>query len=61
MSNTTEATASGGERVGVERLVSAVVAFMIGTFLILGVGFVGSATVHNAAHDNRHAFSFPCH
>jgi cobalt transporter subunit CbtB len=61
MSNTTEATASGGERVGVERLVSVVVAFMIGTFLILGVGFVGLAKANNAAHDNRHAFAFPNH
>ncbi len=61
MSTTTEATARGSERVGVERLGSVVVAFMIGMFLVLGVGFVGSATMHNAAHDSRHAFAFPCH
>lgn len=61
MSSTTEARARGNERVGVERLGSVVVALMIGTVLILGVGFVGSATVHNAAHDSRHAFAFPCH
>lgn len=36
-------------------------AILLGTFLLLGVGFLHSATIHNAAHDTRHAFSFPCH
>jgi len=34
---------------------------LLGTFLLLGVGFLHSETLHNAAHDTRHAFSFPCH
>jgi cobalt transporter subunit CbtB len=29
--------------------------------VIFGVGFAGPATIHNAAHDVRHAFAFPCH
>jgi cobalt transporter subunit CbtB len=25
------------------------------------VGFAGSATIHDAAHDARHSLNFPCH
>jgi cobalt transporter subunit CbtB len=39
----------------------AVVALLIGSFLILGVGFAPISAVHNAAHDSRHSFAFPCH
>lgn len=37
------------------------VAVMLGVGLIYGVGFAGSATIHDAAHDTRHSLSFPCH
>jgi cobalt transporter subunit CbtB len=30
-------------------------------FMLYGVGFAGPQVLHNAAHDGRHAFSFPCH
>jgi cobalt transporter subunit CbtB len=36
-------------------------AILFGAFIIYGVGFAGPATIHNAAHDVRHAFAFPCH
>lgn len=36
-------------------------ALLTGVFLILGVGFSHSSAVHDAAHDTRHAFAFPCH
>jgi cobalt transporter subunit CbtB len=36
-------------------------AALIGVGLLYGVGFAGSATIHDAAHDSRHALSFPCH
>jgi cobalt transporter subunit CbtB len=39
----------------------ALVAIMFGAFVVYGVGFAGPATIHNAAHDVRHAFAFPCH
>jgi len=39
----------------------AVFAAILGFFILYGVGFAGSATIHNAAHDARHAFAFPCH
>jgi cobalt transporter subunit CbtB len=42
-------------------LVPALVALALGAFLVLGAGFAGSSVLHNAAHDGRHAFAFPCH
>ncbi len=43
------------------RIIPAVAALMVGAFLVLAAGFAHSSTVHNAAHDARHAFAFPCH
>lgn len=43
------------------RLAAATVALLLGSFIILGVGFAHSDILHNAAHDSRHSFSFPCH
>jgi cobalt transporter subunit CbtB len=39
----------------------AVVSILLGVFVLFGVGFAGSTTIHNAAHDSRHSFAFPCH
>lgn len=39
----------------------AVVAILLGSFVLFGVGFAGSSVLHNAAHDSRHSFAFPCH
>jgi cobalt transporter subunit CbtB len=39
----------------------AVVAIMLGVFVLFGVGFAGPSVIHNAAHDSRHSFAFPCH
>lgn len=36
-------------------------ALIVGAFLVLSAGFAHSNTVHNATHDARHAFAFPCH
>ena len=43
------------------KFMPAVVALLFGAFLIIGVGFAHSDTIHNAAHDSRHSFAFPCH
>ena len=43
------------------KVMPAVVAFLFGAFLVIGVGFAHSDTIHNAAHDSRHSFAFPCH
>ncbi|MEC9207138.1 MAG: CbtB domain-containing protein [Pseudomonadota bacterium] len=42
-------------------VVPALLALVFGLFLLLGSGFAGSETLHNAAHDSRHSFAFPCH
>jgi len=46
---------------GQQRLITGTVAALLGTFMMLGVGFAHVEAVHNSAHDTRHAFSFPCH
>jgi|TARA_B110000116_G_scaffold116985_1_gene101548 cobalt transporter subunit CbtB len=43
------------------KVMPALVALLFGAFLIIGVGFAHSDTIHNAAHDSRHSFAFPCH
>lgn len=40
-------------------IAAATLAFGLG--LVFLAGFANSATVHNAAHDTRHAMAFPCH
>lgn len=59
----TKATALKQNTVALDssRILPAIAALMVGAFLILGAGFAHSNTVHNAAHDARHAFAFPCH
>ena len=34
---------------------------VIGLTLLFAVGHAQSATMHDAAHDMRHATGFPCH
>lgn len=43
------------------RIGSAVLAMLLGLVLIYGAGLANSTPLHNAAHDTRHAISFPCH
>ena len=43
------------------RIAPGVFALLFGAFLVLGTGFAQPSTIHNAAHDGRHAFLFPCH
>ncbi len=44
-----------------DRMTIGVVALLLGSFMLLGIGFAHSETIHNAAHDTRHALTFPCH
>ncbi len=39
----------------------ALAAGIIGIGLLFAAGFANSQVLHNAAHDSRHAASFPCH
>jgi cobalt transporter subunit CbtB len=36
-------------------------AILLAAILLFGTGLSTIAAVHNAAHDARHAFAFPCH
>jgi cobalt transporter subunit CbtB len=44
-----------------EKAPAAGIALLLGLFLFLGVAFASPMEIHNAAHDGRHVFSFPCH
>ena len=55
------AAASAATTLRHEAIVPAVLAILLGTFLLAGVGFAHLEALHNAAHDARHAFAFPCH
>lgn len=45
----------------VGRLSQALMAMVLGLFVIGMVGFSHIDVVHNAAHDVRHSNAFPCH
>lgn len=44
-----------------QRLLAGLVCLILGLGLTVAVGFAGADTIHNAAHDTRHAIGFPCH
>ncbi len=46
-------------RAGVVLWATFAVAF--GAFLVFGAGLANPSAIHDAAHDVRHALSFPCH
>ena len=43
------------------RTAAGLIALFIGGFLVFGVGLANSAALHDAAHDTRHSYGFPCH
>lgn len=61
--NTFNTTESSNEEIIARSsvLAPAVLALLLGAFLVLGTGFAHSDIIHNAAHDSRHSFAFPCH
>lgn len=59
---TTHSLSASSVNAGALRTVlAAVFVTMLGAFFVYGVGFAGPELIHNAAHDGRHAMSFPCH
>lgn len=36
-------------------------AVLFGLVILFAVGFLPMSAAHNAAHDTRHSFTFPCH
>ena len=39
----------------------AILAAILGLFLMWAVDFSNIAVLHNGAHDSRHSIGFPCH
>lgn len=58
---TTTETAAGHATRRLATVMPAIFAVAFGLFMVYGVGFAHPSTIHNAAHDARHAFAFPCH
>ena len=56
---TAEAATARADRLAAA--IPAVIAALLGFFILYGVGFAAIPAVHNAAHDARHSFGFPCH
>ena len=56
---TARSDAAVAPRVGTKA--SALLAAMLGVFLLYGVGFAYPSAIHNAAHDTRHGIAVPCH
>ncbi len=53
---------TAGLDIGRQRTVAAALfAIVLGLFLVYGAGLAQPELLHNAAHDTRHALSFPCH
>ena len=44
-----------------ERVITGVIAALLGMFMLYGAAFAQSDILHNAAHDTRHAITVPCH
>jgi cobalt transporter subunit CbtB len=57
--DTTRSAAAIGARTSAAA--AALLAALLGLFLIWGVGFSELSAFHNAAHDTRHSNAFPCH
>ncbi len=51
----------GGLTASMGRSWPALAAAMLGLTILYGVALAKSDTIHNAAHDTRHAAAFPCH
>lgn len=52
-------TASAAQ--GTSTLLNVLFVALLGGMLLFVVGHAQSATLHDAAHDMRHATGFPCH
>jgi cobalt transporter subunit CbtB len=55
------AATSSASRSAAQTAVAAFAAILLGSFLLYGVGFAQPQQIHDAAHDARHSFAFPCH
>ena len=44
-----------------EHMKAAIAALFFGAFFVWGAGLANSQVLHDAAHDTRHSYGFPCH
>ena len=51
----------GTSQTDATRHLPALALLVFGLMVLYGVGFSTISSVHNAAHDTRHAAGFPCH
>ena len=49
------------DRSAANRKTAAILAAALGLVIVFAAGFAPVDAVHNAAHDTRHSFAFPCH
>ncbi|OUS32928.1 cobalt transporter subunit ['Osedax' symbiont bacterium Rs2_46_30_T18] len=61
MQNIQSSVATQAPSLAVSNTKQIVAALALGVALVLFVGFAPMEVIHNAAHDARHAFAFPCH
>lgn len=64
MSNNTMNTHSVNEvstDVNISKKSQILSAAILGFVIMIGVGLSPMEVAHNAAHDTRHSFAFPCH
>ncbi|MFC6672989.1 CbtB domain-containing protein [Marinobacterium aestuariivivens] len=59
LSSSSERAARSGSRAF--SLLQQGAAVLFGVVVLYAVGFLPMSAAHNAAHDTRHAFVFPCH
>ncbi|TDX29514.1 cobalt transporter subunit CbtB [Modicisalibacter xianhensis] len=62
--STTPISSSRRAARSVSRISSAwqqVAVVLFGALVLYAVGFLPMSAAHNAAHDTRHSFVFPCH
>ncbi len=56
-----QAILSTSSEVAVSKNSQIIAAAIFGFLIVFAVGLAPMDVVHNAAHDVRHAFAFPCH
>ena len=52
---------ASADQAAANRKLAALFAAVLGLVIVFAAGFAPSEAVHNAAHDTRHSFAFPCH
>ncbi len=57
----TQTTSTSNTEVKISNKSQILSAAILGFVIMIGVGLAPMEVAHNAAHDTRHSFAFPCH